>query len=147
MALLDDVKVVLRITNTAYDTEIQDIIDAAKLDLGIAGVYSTLETDSLIKRAITTYVKAQFGYREDAERFQNSYNMMKQQIAMASEYAYYTVTFNTGEQCEVTFDGITKETNDLGVAIFYTREKNHVPYFYLDTSGYVDITEDTTVGG
>jgi len=140
-------KTALRISNTAYDSEIQDLIDAAKLNLGIAGIYSTLETDPLIKRAITTYVKAQFGYGEDAERFQNSYDMMKQQIAMASEYAYYTITFNTGEQCKVTFDGETKETDSLGVAIFHTREKNHVPYSYLDTSEYVDVAEDTTVGG
>jgi uncharacterized phage protein (predicted DNA packaging) len=147
MALLDDVKKALRITNTAYDTEIQDIIDSAKIDLDIAGIYSTLETDPLIKRAITTYVKAEFGYGENAERFQKSYEMMKERIAMAEEYSYYAVTFNTGEQCEVTFDGTTKETNDLGEVVFHTRAKNHIPYSYLSTSGYIDVTADTTVGG
>ena len=38
MALLDDVKMALRITTQAYDSELTDLIESAKLDLGIAGV-------------------------------------------------------------------------------------------------------------
>jgi len=40
MALLDDVKLALRISpgTTAYDGEVQDLIDAAKADLRLSGV-------------------------------------------------------------------------------------------------------------
>jgi len=40
MALLDDVKVALRISpgTTAYDGEVQDLIEAAKADLRLSGV-------------------------------------------------------------------------------------------------------------
>ena len=49
--MLDDVKLALRISNQAYDVEIADLIDAAKLDLQISGVNKIDETDPLIKRA------------------------------------------------------------------------------------------------
>ena len=41
--MLDKVKTALRVTTTAYDVEIEDYIDAAKLDLGLAGVDSGYE--------------------------------------------------------------------------------------------------------
>mgnify|MGYP000672228719 CR=1 FL=1 len=36
--MLEKVKLALRITTDAFDSEIQDLIDAALADLGIAGV-------------------------------------------------------------------------------------------------------------
>ena len=70
MALLDDVKVALRISavNLSFDTEINDLIDAAKRDLLISGIVVTDETDPLIKRAIVTYCKAHFGYDNPGSR-------------------------------------------------------------------------------
>ena len=38
MATLDKVKMALRISTTALDTELTDLIKAAQQDLGIAGV-------------------------------------------------------------------------------------------------------------
>jgi len=65
MALLDDVKLALRISPTiiAYDDEVQDLIEAAKADLKLSGVDPAKldESDPLIKRAIVTYCKAHFG--------------------------------------------------------------------------------------
>ncbi len=90
--MLEDVKKALRISasNTAFDTEVQDLIDGARLDLQQSGVSSTKtndEQDALIKRAITTYCKAQFGYdNPDAERFQRSYEMLKQHLSLAGDY-------------------------------------------------------------
>lgn len=90
MTLLDDVKTALRITNAAFDTEILDLIEAARYDLILAGV-TTLkandDTDPLIKRAIITYCKANFGYdNPDAERFQKSYDLLKMHLALSLEY-------------------------------------------------------------
>lgn len=85
--MLDDVKLALRISNQAYDVEIADLIDAAKLDLQISGVNKIDETDPLIKRAIIVYVKAHFGYdNPDAERLQQSYVLLKQHLSMAGDY-------------------------------------------------------------
>lgn len=86
--MLEDVKKALRVSNIAFDSEIQDLIDAAKMDLRLAGVFFLDENiDSLIKRAIITYCKAHFGYdNKEAERFQESYEMLKQHLSLAEDY-------------------------------------------------------------
>lgn len=93
MALIDDVKLALRVTSTAFDAEIYDLIEASKTDLSIAGVDSIIETDPLIKRAIITYCKAYFGYdNPDADRFAESYKSLKIHLAISSDYHIYEVT-------------------------------------------------------
>jgi hypothetical protein len=151
MALLDEVKTALRVDTAELNDEIQGMIDTAKKDLNLSGGYADklVETDSFIKTAIKTYCKAHHGYDDPKlkEQLQKSYESMKQSIAMAQEYAYYEVTFNTGQQCKVTFDGKVKETDSSGTALFYTRAKNHIYYSYLDVTGYIDVDSDVTVGG
>jgi uncharacterized phage protein (predicted DNA packaging) len=91
--MLTDVKLALRVTTNVFDAEIQDMIDAARLDLVQSGISSekaedeTEGVDPLIKRAITIYCKANFGYdNPDADRFNRSYVMLKQHMALASDY-------------------------------------------------------------
>lgn len=90
--MLADVKTSLRITNnnTAFDGEVHDLILAAKSDLMLSGILESKandDTDPLIKRAITVYVKANFGWNNpDAERLQQSYNMLKIHLALSQEY-------------------------------------------------------------
>lgn len=90
MALLDDIKVAMRITTDMFDGELYDLIAAAKSDLKLSGVNSTKaedDTDPLIKRAIITYAKANFGYdNPEAERFQQSYDMLKAHLTLSQEY-------------------------------------------------------------
>lgn len=87
MALIDEVKVSLRITSIDFDTEIQGLIDAALADLRLSGVTNLNETDPLIKRAIITYAKAHFGYdNPEAERFQKSYEMIKMHLTLSADY-------------------------------------------------------------
>jgi len=90
MPILDDVKDALRVSGAALDTEIQDLIDAAKADLRLTGVHPDriVDTDPLIKRAITVYCKAHFGYEEpaQAELFMRSYNALKAHLALSKEY-------------------------------------------------------------
>ncbi len=85
--MLEDIKVSLRISNTAFDIEILDLIEAAELDLSISGVENIDIDNALIKRAITIYVKANFGWdNPDAERLQRSYVMLKQHLSLAGDY-------------------------------------------------------------
>lgn len=84
--MLESIKLSLRINNNAYDKEIEDLIQACKLDLKISGVASTLivDDDPLIKQAIKTYVKGHFGYdNADSEKFKESYSLLKQHLAIA----------------------------------------------------------------
>ncbi|WP_085521414.1 head-tail connector protein [Tuberibacillus sp. Marseille-P3662] len=90
--MLNDIKQALRISSsmTAFDDEVQDLIEAARIDLIQSGVSSEKandDTDALIKRAITVYCKANFGYdNPDAERFEQSYKMLKQHLSLAGDY-------------------------------------------------------------
>jgi uncharacterized phage protein (predicted DNA packaging) len=85
--MLESVKLALRVTISDFDEEIQGLIDAAKRDLSIAGVDIIDEGDALIRRAIITYCKANFGYdNPEAERFQQSYDMLKQHLSLSYDY-------------------------------------------------------------
>ncbi|ANW97718.1 DNA-packaging protein [Thermoclostridium stercorarium subsp. thermolacticum DSM 2910] len=90
MPILDDIKIALRISNTAFDTEINDLIAAARADLKLSGILESKvndDTDPLIKRAITVYVKAHFGWNNpDSEKLQQSYEMLKRHLALSQEY-------------------------------------------------------------
>lgn len=89
--MIESIKTALRISNTAFDAEINDLILAARSDLKLSGVLESKvndDTDALIKRAIVVYCKANFGWNNpDAERLQQSYNMLKCHLALSQEYA------------------------------------------------------------
>ena len=86
MALIDDVKLSLRIRNVAYDKEIEDLIDICKADLTIAGVQVVDEIEPLTAQAIKLYCKGNFGYDENSEKFQQAYESLKIVMALASDY-------------------------------------------------------------
>lgn len=90
MALIDDVKDVIKESGNDSDTEVKDLIDAAKADMILCGVRSAkvIDTDPLIKRAIMLYSKAQFGYDDPkiADRFQKSYESLRNHLSMSTEY-------------------------------------------------------------
>lgn len=92
--LTDDVKLSLRILNDVFDSEIKDLIDAAKSDLVQIGVSSEKvknDEDPLIKRAVITYCKAYFGLDDKdtiaaKEMYQRSYESMKRHLSLSADY-------------------------------------------------------------
>lgn len=84
--MLNKVKTALRITTTAYDTELTDLIEAAKLDLGVAGVLLPSDLDDLVTRVIITYCKMSFGIPEDYDRLKESYDEQKAQLSTHTGY-------------------------------------------------------------
>lgn len=95
--MLEIVKLALRISTTAFDSEIMQLIVAAKKDLGIAGVVVPVTSDSnldaIIQRAIITYCKMNFGEQDRVEmydRLKASYDEQKAQLSMATGYTQWT---------------------------------------------------------
>lgn len=86
--MLNKVKLALRLTTDAYDEELNSLVDAAQLDLGIAGVIVSDGMDALIERAIITYCKVHFGNLSDGEfgRMKASYDEQKAQLSMSTGY-------------------------------------------------------------
>ena len=92
--MLEKVKLALRITTNAFDAELTDLIEAAKIDLGIAGVVVPVMTDinldAIISRAIVTYCKVNFGEPDEYDRLKASYDEQKAQLSMATGYTTWT---------------------------------------------------------
>lgn len=89
--MLDKVKMALRISTDAYDDELNDLIEAAGLDLGIAGVAFIEEPDAVVVRAIITYCKMSFGLPEDYDKLKASYDEQKAQLSNATGYTDWSV--------------------------------------------------------
>lgn len=83
---LEKVKNALRITTTAYNDELTDLMAAARADLGIAGVVLPDDLNELCGRAVITYCKMHFGIPEDADRLKRSYDEQKAQLVTATGY-------------------------------------------------------------
>lgn len=93
MALIDKVKVACRVTSNAYDSELNDLINAALADIGITDVKTSVLTtsdtiDTLVLRAVITYCKMNFGFlaTDQYNKFKASYDEQKAQLLMASKY-------------------------------------------------------------
>lgn len=89
--MLSKVKLALRITDEAFDSELNDLIDAAKQDLGIAGVVVPETLDAIVTRAIITYCKMSFGLPEDYDQLKRSYDEQKAQLSNATNYTNWSV--------------------------------------------------------
>ena len=87
---LTSIRQYMRIPSTAFDPELKDLINAARADLVLGGVLEAKandETDPLIKKAVTTYVKAEFGLdNEDADRLRASYKEQRNGLSLSDSY-------------------------------------------------------------
>lgn len=88
--MLELVKLALRITTDAFDTELNMLIAAAQTDLGIAGVTLPEELDPICQRAVITYCKMNFGEPDEYDRLKASYDEQKAQLSMATGYTEWT---------------------------------------------------------
>ena len=87
---LTSVRRYMRLTTTAHDSELSDLINAARADLVLGGVDRSKaedEADPLILRAVATYVKAEFGLdNPDAEKYRASYKEQRNALTLSDAY-------------------------------------------------------------
>lgn len=88
--MLEKVKTALRLSTSAYDSELNTYIDAAKIDLGIAGVELPETLDAICEMAIITYCRMRFGSPDDYERLKASYDEQKAQLRTATGYTNWS---------------------------------------------------------
>lgn len=91
--MLDKVKLALRISGSAFDDEVTDLINAAIADLRLVGIIVPENAgspeatgDPLISRAIVLYAKAEFGFNDDAEKYRKAYDYLKCALSLAGDY-------------------------------------------------------------
>ena len=83
--MLNKVKSALRITTDRLDTEISDLIESAKADLGLVAE-KVEDTDPLTRMAIITYCRLHFGQPDDFDKLERSYNEQKAQLRANPKY-------------------------------------------------------------
>ena len=92
--MLDKVKLALRLSGTALDGEVSDLINAAIADLRLVGISvpevqgspSEKLGDPLLERAIVLYAKAEFGWNNDAERYRKAYDYLKCALSLSGDH-------------------------------------------------------------
>ena len=84
--LIEKAKLAARIETTAFDTEINSLLDSAMLDMGLAGVVVPASLDALVEQAAMTYVVMNFRQGDGYDRLKKSYDEQKAQLSMATGY-------------------------------------------------------------
>lgn len=89
--MLDKVKAALRITSTAFDEDLEQLIEAAQQDLGIAGVITN--DDPIVTRAIITYCGMNRINIDESQRawLKQSYDEQKAQLQTATGFTNWLV--------------------------------------------------------
>ena len=84
-------KLAKRMTTNAYDTEVSRLLDAAALDLGVAGVEIPETMDVLVENAMITYFLMKFGEPDNYDKLKKSYDEQKAQLATCTGYTDWLV--------------------------------------------------------
>lgn len=90
MGILEAVKLALRISTSAFDSELSDLIMAAVIDLRQAGITNDDVNDPMVRRAVITFCRLNFGEPADFDRLKKSYDEQKAQMGMATGYTAWT---------------------------------------------------------
>jgi hypothetical protein len=89
-ALIYSAKMAARITTDYYDVEVERLLDAAMLDMGVAGVVIPSHIDNLVRQAAITYFLMHFGQPDNYERLKKSYDEQKAQLSTKTGYTTWT---------------------------------------------------------
>lgn len=88
--MLEKVKLALDYSDSTYDSELTNLINAALLDLGIAGLTDIDETDPLIVLAVITFCKMHFKTPENFNQLAATYHSLKSTLGVVSDYSSFT---------------------------------------------------------
>ena len=89
-SLIYSAKMAARITTDFYDVEVERLLNAAMLDLGVAGVVIPSELDDLVSQAAITYFLMNFGQPDNYDRLKASYDEQKAQLSTKTGYTTWT---------------------------------------------------------
>lgn len=84
--MLEKIKLDLRITHNKMDSDIQDNIEACKLDLKRVGVKDIDETDQLIIKAVKLYCRYQYNFENEGDRYNKAYAALRDAISLCGDY-------------------------------------------------------------
>lgn len=83
--MLEKVKNDLRISHSKLDDDIQDNIEACKLDLKRVGV-DIDKNDQLVEKAIKLYIRWQYNFENQADRYMLAYKNLRNALSLCGDY-------------------------------------------------------------
>lgn len=89
--LIMQAKKARRITTSTFDDEVGRLLEAAMMDLGVAGVEVPEQLDALVSQAAITYFMCNFGEPENYDRLKRSYDEQKAQLSMHTGHTVWEV--------------------------------------------------------
>lgn len=88
--LIPKVKEAARLKTDVFDDgQLTDLITAAQMDLGIAGVIVPEDYNALVSQAVITYCLMNFGLVDEYDRLKRSYDEQKAQLMTATGYTVW----------------------------------------------------------
>lgn len=90
LSLIEKAKMAGRITTDYFDSEVDRLLDAAYLDMGVAGVVIPVEATPLVEQAAITYFLMNFGQPDAYDRLKASYDEQKAQLSTCTGYTTWT---------------------------------------------------------
>ncbi len=90
-ALIQEAKLARRLKTDAFDSQVESLLQAAFLDLGVAGVQIPDEYDALVRQAAITYFLLHFGEPDNYDRLKVSYDEQKAQLSTCTGYTDWLV--------------------------------------------------------
>lgn len=84
--LIQSAKKARRMATNAFDDEVERLLNAALLDLGVAGVDVPSSLDPLVTTAAITYFLLNFGEPDNYDKLKASYDEQKAQLSTCTGY-------------------------------------------------------------
>lgn len=85
--MLNKIKIDLRISHSLLDVDIQDNIDSCIDDLKRVGInLKDKEKRPLIIKAVKLYCRWQYNFENQAERYKNTYENLRNSLSLNGEY-------------------------------------------------------------
>ena len=84
--LMYEAKLARRLKSDAFDNQVRSLLQAAMMDLGVAGVEVPEKLDALVSQAAITYFLMHFGQPDDYDRLKRSYDEQKAQLSTCTGY-------------------------------------------------------------
>ena len=86
MSTLSDIKLSLRISSNALDSEIEGDVKTAEMRMRMIGVRVIEEEDELTKTALKLHAKGTFNFQGEGARYAEAFEKLATAMALCSEY-------------------------------------------------------------
>ena len=83
---LNEWKLALRFSHAKLDDDIKANVEACKKDMERVGIVKTNDTDPIIHKLVELWLKWQYNYMAEGEKFKKAYEEMRDGLSLCGDY-------------------------------------------------------------